>query len=402
MNETATVEAPGAHRTIGEIRRDGLWYCVKVFVAVRVALLIVGFLGVSLLPARAQVGVPGWADDAYTPGAHNLVTSFEQQDALWFLRIADEGYREGDGSAAFFPLYPVAVRSVSWAIGGHPLAAGLLVSNAAFLGALMMLYLLIRRERSDAVARRAVLYLAIFPTSFFFFAPYSESLFLLAAVTAFWAARLPRARWPVAGVAGVLAAATRSIGTALAPALAVEAIHRWRETPRERRRVGELVWALVWSASVIAGLLVYLWYWQRRTGDAMAPLRLQEIWQRETSFPLATLVSATQLAFRDGGYFLLDWLLVVPALGLAGIGLARLRPSYSVYTWLGILAPLSLVFAGRPLMSMPRFLLPLFPIFWVLAELSEAKKVPHTAIVALSAGGLGVLTVLFVNAYFIF
>lgn len=380
--------------------RSGLWYCVKVFLVVRVALLVVGFLGVSLIPARAQVGVPGWDDDVYTPGAHNLVTSFEQQDALWFLRIADTGYRSDDGSAAFFPLYPVTVRGVSWAIGGHPLAAGLLVSNLAFLGSLCMLYLLVRKERSDAVARKTVLYLSIFPTSFFFFAPYSESLFLLAAVTAFWAAR--RVRWPVAGASGALAAATRSVGVALAPALMVEAIHQWIETPRERRRSATLWWALLWSALALTGLVAYLWFWRGRTGDLLAPLRLQEIWEREPSFPLTTLASGTRLAFAEGSFFLLDWLLVVPALAAAVIGLMWLRPAYSVYTWAGILAPLSLVFAGRPLMSMPRFVLPLFPIFWIFAELAERKKVPHTLIVGLSAGGLGLLTVLFVNAYFIF
>ncbi len=381
------------HRRLDPETRAGLAYCVKVFLVVRIGLLVLGYVATGILPDRAAVSVPGWPDDSNTPGLHNVVTSFEEQDALWYLRIADGGYRAGDGSAAFFPLFPLAVRGTSWASGGRPLAAGLLVSNLAFLGAICVLYLLTRTELSESKARKAVLYISIFPTSFFFFAPYGESLFLLLAVTAFWAAR--RTRWPVAGASGALAAATRSVGVILAPALAVEALHQWREKRGSP-------WMVAWAAVVPLGLGAYLWYWQRKTGDALAPLRFQSNWQREAVFAPATLLSATAGAFRDGGFLLLDWLVVAPALAAAAYGVIRFRPAFSVFTWLGILVPLSFIWPDRPLMSMPRFVLPLFPIFWALAELAERRRIPHTLIVGVSAAGLGVLTVLFVDAHFIF
>ena len=80
----------------------------------------------------------------------------------------------------------------------------------------------------------------------------------------------------------------------------------------------------------------------------------------------------------------------------------RLRPCYTVYLWGGLLIPLSFVFAPRPLMSMPRFLLPLFPAFWGLA-LGLERAVIHRS-VALAAGvlGLGVLSVLTINWLYIF
>jgi len=53
-------------------------------------------------------------------------------------------------------------------------------------------------------------------------------------------------------------------------------------------------------------------------------------------------------------------------------------------------------------MSVPRFLVVLFPIFWGLALLAERKRIPHHLIVAVSAAGLGLLTVLFVNWFYIF
>src|SRR5258707_14025527 len=66
----------------------------------------------------------------------------------------------------------------------------------------------------DALAgevwRRTWLFLCIFPTAFFFFAAYNESLFLLLTASAFLAMR--RQKWWLAGILGFLAALTRSAG----------------------------------------------------------------------------------------------------------------------------------------------------------------------------------------------
>jgi len=374
----------------------GVGYCILVFVIVRCLVTLVSFAGAEFGHARIVYSLPGWPQHAVTEGPHNLVSALERQDALWYLAIANKGYSPDDGSAAFFPLFPIAVRGLSWAIGGHLLAAGIVVSNGSFLGALLILYSLTRRELSEEAARRTVLYISVFPTSFFFFAPYSESTFLLLAVSAFWAVR--RRAWPLAGVSGALASATRGIGAFLAPALAMEAVHQWFED----RRARALVQRLAWSAVATLGLLSYLAYWSTR-GGALAPLRFQSNWQRVPMFPVRTLVLATKIALAPGGlYSLLDWLIVIPVILAAAYGLVRFRPAYSVYVWAGILAPLSLVFEQRPLMSVPRFVLPLFPIFWSFAALTGKSRLGLVILVAVFLGGFVPLTVMFVNAQFIF
>lgn len=380
--------------------REGIRYCLTVFLAVRVGLFVLGLAAVALIPPLGPVSVPGWpAQPLPDPGWHNVFTSFERMDALWFLRIASDGYRSGDGSAAFFPLYPVAIRVVSWAIGGHPLAAALLVSNASFAAALCVLYALTAFELSVAAARRTVLYLALFPTSFFFFAPYSESLFLLLAVTSFWGAR--SRRWALAGVAGALATLTRNVGVVLAVALLAEAFHQ-----RAERRGS---WLPGIAAAGVTGLgtLAYLAFWGAKTGEWLAPFGQQANWQRTATWPWTTLIDGTSAAFRlvgeaSGGYWLIDWLIVAPVLVASVYALWQYRPSYLVYLWGGLLVPLSFIFPDRPLMSMPRFVLPLFPAFWVLAELTERWRIPQMAVAALGAAGLGLLVVLFVNWYYIF
>jgi mannosyltransferase PIG-V len=374
-------------------------FCLLAFVGLRLAMFLIGLIGVALFPSLHAVGVPGWPADPPDPGWQNVFTAWERFDALWFLRIADGGYRLGDGSAAFFPLYPLATRGLSFVLGGHPLAAATLISNAAFAGALIVTYVLTSSELSERAARTTILLVCLFPTAHFFLMPYSESLFFLLSVTAFWGAR--RGRWVVAGAAGALAALTRSIGFVLAPALLIEAIQQRNEGRGAARR------GLLAAGATVCGLLAYLAYWGVRAGEWLAPVTRQANWQREFSWPWMTLWNGSVDAFghlneANGGYWLIDWLIVVPMLAASVYAVVRLRPSYGVYLWCSLLIPLTYVFEGRPLMSMPRFLLPLFPAFWGLELGLERLHVPRTPVLVAEAAGLGILSVLTVTWYYIF
>jgi mannosyltransferase PIG-V len=374
-------------------------FCLLAFVGLRLAMFLIGLIGVALFPSLHAVGVPGWPADPPDPGWQNVFTAWERFDALWFLRIADGGYRLGDGSAAFFPLYPLATRGLSFVLGGHPLAAATLISNAAFAGALIVTYVLTSSELSERAARTTILLVCLFPTAHFFLMPYSESLFFLLSVTAFWGAR--RGRWVVAGAAGALAALTRSIGFVLAPALLIEAIQQRNEGRGAARR------GLFAAGATVCGVLAYFAYWGVRAGEWLAPVTRQANWQREFSWPWMTLWNGSVDAFghlneANGGYWLIDWLIVVPMLAASVYAVVRLRPSYGVYLWCSLLIPLTYVFEGRPLMSMPRFLLPLFPAFWGLELGLERLHVPRTPVLVAEAAGLGILSVLTVTWYYIF
>ena len=383
----------------GERIPRAIRFCLLAFVGLRLAMFLIGLIGVGLFQPLHQVGVPGWPANPSDPGWQNMFTAWERFDALWFLRIADGGYRLGDGSAAFFPLYPLVTRGVSFVLGGHPLAAATLVSNAAFLGGLIVTYLLTTTELSERAARTTILLICLFPTAHFFLMPYSESLFFLLSVTAFWGAR--RGRWAVAGLAGALAALTRSVGVALVPALLVEAFH-------QRDEGGGRTWPGVLAAgATLCGLLAYSGYWGIRAGEWLAPITRQANWERTFSWPWVTLWDGTGDAFghlgeRYGGYWLIDWLIVVPMLAASVYAVVRLRPSYAVYLWCSLLIPLTFVFEGRPLMSMPRFVLPLFPAFWGLELGLERLRIPRGPVFAVEAAGLGILAVLTINWYYIF
>jgi hypothetical protein len=377
--------------------REGLRPCLVTFLAVRIGLIVLAAIAAGLFPAREAVNVPGWIAPPLGHGWHGVFTAFERQDALWFLRIATTGYGVGDGSAAFFPLYPLVIRAVSWLVGGRPLLAATLVSNLAFFGSLLVLYDLTVRRFSDAVARKTIVYIAIFPTAFFFFAPYSESLFLLLSLIAFREAE--RDRWPSAAVTGVLAALTRSLGVVLAPALIVMAL--------ERRNERGPVWPhVIAGATVLLGPLIYLGWWGVAHGDALAPIHAQANWQRVLSSPLATVWNALRFASGKGvvdpGYWIIDVLVVGVVIVAVIAGWRRLPLPYLTYALGSILIPLCYPFPPRPLLSMPRFVAVIFPAFWVLADAAERRRLPHAAIVATFAGGFSLLAVLFMNWWYIF
>ena len=385
--------------------KESFFYCLRVFLAVRVLLGFLAVLATALLEANVATSVPGWDAPVHTPGWHNFFSAWERWDALWFLRIAVEGYKDTDLSAAFFPLYPLLIRGLSVVLGGNALAAAILISNAAFLAALVTVSELTRELFGRETARRTVLYLAIFPTAYFFVAPYTESLFLLLSAGAFLAAH--RGRWEWAGLCGALAAGTRSIGLILVLPLAVQAFLQWRDRRSETGKPDrELVIALAWSAFVAIGTISYLLFWHRFNGDWSTPINDQNGWLREFSFLWTSYANGTREAFRfigqyAGGYHQLDWIFVTGAIVGVIVLFHKIPSPYWIYAALSVAVPLFFVFGGRPFMSMPRFILPVFPLFWGLAMLSQRFKV-HELIVAVSAALLGVMTVLFVNWYFVF
>lgn len=384
--------------------REPFLYCLRVYLLARAALFALGVLAMGLVPTLAQGSVPGWNGPAPRPGWHNVVTAWERADALWYLRIASDGYRADDGSAAFFPAYPMLVRAVGFVTGGHWLLAAYLVSNLALLVALVFLYRLTELEHSPERARRTVVLACVFPTAFFLFAPYTEALFLALSVAAFYYAR--RSRWGLVAVLAFAAALTRSPGLLLAPALAVEALLQWRAGERGARR-WPLVRGLAAAAVVPLGTVLYLGYWHQYGGDWRRPFDVQkEGWGKEQAWPWQTLwdglkVSVQFVGTYPGAYFAVDALFVLLLLAVAVWATRQLRASYAVYVWLSLLFPMTLMWPGRPFLSVPRLFVVVFPLFWGLAAFERRWGV-RDAVVAVSAGGLAVLGTFFVTAYPIF
>jgi hypothetical protein len=311
-----------------------------------------------------------------------LVAPGARWDAMWFLRIADEGYEPDPDRAAFFPLYPLLVRSVGGLLGSD-VVAGILVSVAALFGALVLLHRLVALDFGRDVARLTVLLVAIFPGALWFSSVYSEGLFLLLSVAAVWFARTDR--WLLAGLLGALAAGTRSAGIVLVVPLAVL---WWRSGRRPADLAG--------VALIPLGLLAFCAYCAAAGLGFGAPFDAQDAWFREFAGPFGAVPAAASAAWDAAGSILrgderptfpydparvnlqLFVELLVYAVALAG-ALWKLPRAYALYALAALAIPLSYPVEQQPLMSLPRFVAVLWPLhLWlaiVLVRRARARAV---------------------------
>jgi hypothetical protein len=346
--------------------RDGVAFSGAVFIAVRLLLSLVAVLTVrsteppSVTPPT--VSVPA------TPGWHNALDGTNRWDAAWFEGVARYGYDWSTQSAAFMPAYPLVIRGLAAALPVDETDAGLIASNVAFFLALVVLFALTEYEYSREFARRTVLLLAFFPASFFYFAPYSESLFLLATSLTFWWAR--RGRWGGAAAAGFVAVATRSVGVFLIPALVWEA--RSQSGSRRDR-------ALVASFAPLSALALYSLYWLVHAGDALRPLHAEAFWPRGLAIPLITLGNGLWLGIMGLGYpggipWTADFILTAALLVPLCMAWKMIPRPYLPYVVVTVLFVLSFTPVYRPLVSAPRYIMVLFPIFWSMAGVLPGRR----------------------------
>ncbi len=344
-----------------------------------------------------------------------LLSPLARWDSVWYLRIAGSGYADSEVRAAFFPLYPLLARGLSELGGGSDgalLIAAYLVSLAAFLAALVLLHRLVALELGRELAPSTLLLLAVFPGALFFGAPYSESLFLLVSVGAFYAART--GRWAAAGACAAAASATRSAGLVLLLPLA---LFWWSSRPRRARDAA-------WLALAPLGTAAYALFLGLSEGDALRFLEVQDAWSRDFAGPFvgawdglrAAIDGARQLGSgqRSHVYFdeaggdpyrvaainiMLLGFLVFAVVASVGVW-RRLPKAYGAYVVAALVLPLSFPVGPQPLMSLPRFLAVLFPIFMWLALVCEERRSTDT-VVALSAIGLGLFTAQYATWHFI-
>ena len=326
------------------------------------------------------------ADRWDSPILHDLgafTDVWARWDSSFFLQIAEHGYDHA--SAAFYPLYPALVAVFGRVFFGHYIVAAIVVSLAAAGGAFLLLQRLAEEWLGVDGARRAVLYLALFPMALFLQAVYSESLYLLLVLGAFVLAE--RGRFAAGGITAGLAILTRVTGLALLPALALLA---WRSRNRLRSLGG------VALALPVAGVYpLVLW---QQIGDAWAFVHAQERWHRHLSAvgPLGGIWDALtqwvppgadrQHAIAENAEALAFLVLLV---ALTVLAWRRFGAPYGLFAAVSPAIPLSLPSDRWPLLSMPRFGLVIFPVFLALAVLGGRPRV-HTAIVAVSSLFLGI------------
>ncbi len=368
--------------------RDIIW----LFIATRLLLVMVSYFGYILLtvPKDSLVGVNTLA----------FFTSWNRWDAANYVRIAQVGYQRVYDTA-FLPLFPLLISAIAHLLGSWSyLLVGTLLSNAALLGSLFVIYQLAVESQGEQVARRTLLYLCIFPTAFFFFAAYNESLFLLLTSGAFLAMR--RQRWWLAGILGMLAGATRPAGLFLGVIYLWELWASHESITAARQKI---VLRLLPILLIPIGLIVYCLYCWHIYGNPIAFVTVQSHWGRQLAWPWQGIgVSLYQLFWSQpfGSFnevhIILDLGATISFMVLAVLGWRKLRTSYNL--WFGMLLVYSLLSPALvrldALQSNQRFVLEMFPAFIILAGLGVKHPRLHQALLLAFPTLLATLSVLFI------
>ncbi len=287
-------------------------------------------------------------------------------DGIYYLLISAKGYTV---NAGFFPLFPLLIYLVTLPFNASPfdliqyILAVFLVS-LFFLTALIIFYQLARLDYRKNIALISVFFILIFPTSFFYASLYSESLFLLLSLLAFYFAR--RKRWLMTGVMGAFLSATRLVGILILPSLLYEYFKY-----EKNKSLGKLLSILL----APLGLIMYIFYNLQQWGNPFYFIQAQGNFANNRTIDSVVLFPQTIFRYlkilTTLNPVLYEWWIAffelfcfVFALTLFYLAWRKkIRTSYLLFGILCFLIPVSSgTFSG-----LPRYILTIFPLFIVLA-----------------------------------
>ncbi|MCA1560977.1 MAG: hypothetical protein LC753_18075 [Acidobacteria bacterium] len=364
--------AAAAAREVARARRFRV--VTPVWITFRLGILVVGLFAV------AAIGVPRQAEPLRSAG-NPLLDLAERWDAGWYVQTAIEGYRwrpeaaRSQQNIAFFPGYPVLMHIGGAILGARPrpapprhvarprlwrrtLLGGWLIALGASYFALNALYTWAWNVGGRIAAARSVVLMSAYPFALYSSAAYTESLFVLGALSAF--NNLTAGRAGLAAGWGLFVGLIRPNGFLLTLPLAVIAARHGATRPR------------LWLAAAAPGIGMalfsgYIWW---LTGRPLAWAEAHAAWGRtpltwnaaSASFDL--LASEGVLTYATTRPFdMLNGVAVMFALSLTPIVWRRLGAPATVFVLVNLVPPL---LAGG-LMSMGRLTSTLFPLFVALA-----------------------------------
>lgn len=352
----------------------------------RLFLLLPDFFAMHFLPQRqGYIGATTWANF----------------DGVHYLSIAQSGYFQYE--QAFFPLFPLLIKMLSFLTFGNYVWAGMILVYVSLFLWLFVFYKLLQMDYKVLIIRWALIFSMFFPTAFFFGALYTESLFLLLVIMAFYTAR--KKQWVLAGLFVGLASATKLIGIFLLPAILLEFYLAYKQQFFSKKHLVSLCMMVFLS---ISGIVIYMGYLWKVYADPLFFIHAQPAFGANRSG--GEIILLPQVLFRYIKIFLTVpfsqydfWIALLECnvfflsffILLLGFWKKKIRLSYILFSFLAIVGPT----ATGSLSSIPRYVLVAFPVFIFLGMISSRKT--KVLLLILSSLLLFVLTSYFLQGYFI-
>jgi len=305
-----------------------------------------------------------------------LVQPWFRWDAKYYMWATSRGFSIQDGSASFHPLLSLLAKPIFY-LTGSSLFSLLVVATLATLALYFCFYRLAQLDlHTDEIAWRATLLFAVFPLSYVFYAPYTESTFLLFSVLLFYFAR--QHRWWLAAACGALATLTRQQGLFLIVPLVMEL---WSAKERKPLRFGSVLlipmayglWILYRTFALADSYPDFSSIHGLIYSTLISPSAHQVVAQQDFLFPLHALYLALVKLWQDHNVpTITDLFFGACMILITVISWRNLRNSYRVYVLIILIVSFGYhtgMQVSSPYMGLPRHLLLAFPVFIGLAPL---------------------------------
>lgn len=387
------------------MKRIPQWFIIPLlaFALSRLLIFGTGLLADTMLPTETG----HWVADANSP----FLSMWAKWDSQYYVDIASNGYwfrPNQQSNVAFFPLYPMTMQVAAKFLHGDLILTGFILSNLALFFGLIFLYRLTELEFDSDSAKRAVYYLAFFPTSFFFSSIYTESFFVFLSIATMYFAR--KHQWTLATVFGILTSATRNLGILMWALVLWEwlRVQGWSLKAIHKKQTWLNLWSgfkLHWFEVIIIsliplGMLAYIYFLKVNFDRPLAFIETQATWGRQNIGPLAVLqqnITALMGGTVNKGWLTRFWNIAAffAFLALVPFVWIKLGEGYAIFVLIMLLVP-----SASAVGSIIRYVLTQFPAFMLLGW--WGKRVNVDRAISLSfAVLLGVFVTIFVNWNFV-
>ena len=357
------------HSNWDRFSQSWLWSAVFFpFLTTRFALIVVAF-GSEFFVNYPGINPGEIVQRGWWFTGNKLLDMWARWDSGWYLNIVEHGYYiNGDlatsqSNIVFYPLYPILVKAFSsvipssWINTKVYLAVGVLLSNLFLILGLILLYKLVCEFMSGPIiAEKSIIYLLVFPTSFFFSTFYSESVFLFFNIATVYACL--HKRWWLAGLCSGLLALARPTG------VLIIILTGWLYMDSIEWKFSRLRPNVLWLGLAPLSWLAFQLYTSNIAGVLGASILNQQSWNRNFDFNLFSYLLGVLQDPVPFHKFTMIFALIF--LILSVISFWRLpSKGYAFFSFFQIVVP---YVSGRDI-SLMRFLLGVFPVYILTAQL---------------------------------
>lgn len=343
------------------LNKERLIFILKYWLLSRFIIFIIAFITINYFSFKPTY--PYWQSDLRPLASRHLWT-WAAFDGAHYLRIAKTGYNDAF-TQVFFPGYPLLISLLN-PIFNNYLLSGLLIANLSFIVFLLALYSLLLRNWPEKLVKKTLKIYLFFPTTFFFNSLYTESLFMCLTVLFF--NFLDQKHWFKASIMASFASFTRVVGIFLGVVLFFECFIK----KRYRSAKG-----VIFSVISILGFLCYLTFLKINFNNYWLFIKSMSLWEKnkfiflpQTFWRYSKMLLKFNIGWEIYYIILLELSVACIFLYLLIKSYRKIKRSYFIFCCGCLLLPLS----TGTFSSLPRYVLPLFPLFMILAELLNKNK----------------------------